>query len=115
MIDWGLKPDFIIEVKHETATGIKNSRCVIKDYKYNCFDLELHENGDWEIIGLFLDEKSLNWDCERLGILTDNSIKNFIEWAKTENGSKIVEFSAVSKNINLFEGIKKLFTTTKQK
>lgn len=108
MINWGLKPDFIIESERETATGTKCFRSVIKDYKYNCFDLELRDNGEWEIIGLFLDEKSLHWDFERLGIFDKNVIKNFIAWAKTENGSKIVKFSAFSTNVDLFDGIKEL-------
>lgn len=83
----------------------------IKPDDYEYFKLIRRYGPSWWLIGC----KTVGEEKE-LGILSEGTsrsedlttVKEFIKWAKTEHGSRIVEISAISTSFDILEEIKKL-------
>jgi hypothetical protein len=81
---------------------------VIKPDDYYYFRIE-RRFGSWWLIGLTpKDEPKYHWKNTQIGEMAEHQLKSFIEWAKNEKGSKIIEFKAISGEFNILEEIIKI-------
>lgn len=90
---------------------IINVKINLEDYYY--FTLERRFGPSWWLIGKNpVDKPSYHWEEKELGELgyenRNEDVKRFIEWAKTDYGSKITEIRAISGNLDVLKSINKL-------
>lgn len=83
-----------VEIKHD-------------DYCY--FRIERRFGPSWWLIGMNpKDEPKYHWEDTEIGKIGDLDLRRFIEWAKSKNGSKIIEVKAISGSFNIIEEVLKL-------
>lgn len=83
-----------VELKHE-------------DYYY--FKLERRFGPSWWLIGTNPKENpKYHWEDKEIGQISDDALRRFIEWAKTGNGSKIIQFKCSGSHFDIIEEVTKL-------
>lgn len=82
------------------------------DYYY--FKLQRRFGPSWWIIGMNpVDEPEYHWEEKQIGQIGNSDLRNFIEWAKTEHGSKITEINMLCGSFDIFKEIAP-YTRTKE-
>lgn len=105
------KGDFVFTYTTPTYDWYQDNEVKIKEDDYYYFILEKRYGNTWWLIG----EKMYEWgksEEKQLGEIATRynkeNLARFIEWAKTERGSRIVTIRVLSGNMNLIEEIKEL-------
>ncbi|MEK5439375.1 MULTISPECIES: hypothetical protein [Paenibacillus] len=81
----------------------------IKPDDYYYFRIERRFGPSWWLIGMKPVKKpSYHWKDEDISEIKEPDLKRFIEWAKTERGSRIIEVKAISSDFNIIEEIANL-------
>ena len=102
------KPPFRFEYTVPWLDWYAIEKREIKYDDYYYFKLERRFGLTWWLIGIKHYENPYSWEYEEIGQLNCSYLKNFIDWAKTDYGSRITEIVAISGGINLIEDIKEL-------
>lgn len=83
----------------------------IKPEDYYYFKIQRRYGPTWWIIGSNpVDAPEYHWEDKEVGKIDGQDLIRFIEWAKTDIGSRITEISAISGSIDIIEEIKKLLS-----
>lgn len=82
---------------------------VINPDDYYYFRIERRFGPSWWLIGSNpKNEPNYHWDETQIGEISGAGLRQFIEWAKTENGSKVTEIKAICGTFNIIEEITKV-------
>lgn len=82
---------------------------VIKPDDYYYFKIERRFGPSWWLIGSNpKNEPKYHWEYTQIGEMSERTLKRFIEWAKDDKGSKIIEFNAISGEFNILEEMIKI-------
>lgn len=77
---------------------------VIKPDDYCYFRIERRFGPSWWLIGMnSKDEPKYHWENNQIGEMSANNLRRFINWAKNDKGSKIIEFKSISGEFNILE------------
>jgi len=89
--------------------AIKRVEIKPDDFKY--FKVQRRYGPSWWLIGMNTkEEPNYHWEDTEIKEIKTYDLKKFIEWAKTEHGSKIVKIDAISGSFDIIEEIKKLIS-----
>jgi hypothetical protein len=78
-----------------------------KDYYY--FKLERRFGPSWWIIGMnTVEEPNYHWEEKQIGEIDERDLQRFIEWAKDDVGSKIIEIHMICSSFDIFEEVGKI-------
>ncbi len=81
----------------------------LEEDSYVYYRIERRYGPTWWLIGKnYVDEQDYHWRETQIGKITKDRLKEFIEWAKDDNGSRIIEIKAISGSIDILEEMKRL-------
>lgn len=74
----------------------------IKPDDYCYFRIERRFGPSWWLIGMNpKSEPKYHWKYEEIGEMSDLDLRRFVEWAKQEKGSKIIEVKAICSSFDI--------------
>lgn len=104
-----LKEPFRFEYTIPTLDWFDIKQVKIEPNDYCYFRIERRYGPSWWLIGTNpKDEPDYHWEDTQIGEINERTLQKFIEWSKTERGSKIIEIKAISGSFDILEEIKKL-------
>ena len=78
----------------------------IKPNDYCYFRIERRFGPSWWLIGMNpKDEPKYHWQEIQIGEISDHDLQKFIEWARSENGSKIIAVKAICGTFDIIKEI----------
>ena len=81
----------------------------LEEETYTYYKIQRRFGPSWWITGInFVEKPKYHREETQIGEISACDLKKFIDWCKTEGGSKIIEISAISGNFDIIEEIKKL-------
>lgn len=75
---------------------------------YNYFKLDRRFGPSWWLYGMKLIENPYHWEEKEIGEIRESDLRRFIEWAKTEHGSKIININMICGSFDIFNEVGKL-------
>ena len=93
---------------YETINHVIN----YNDYEY--FKLDRRYGPSWWLYGKkLIEEPTYHWVEIEIGQISESDLPRFINWAKTEYGSRIIDIHMLSGSFDIFEEIVKLISLNK--
>lgn len=84
----------------------------IKEEDYTYFKLNRRYGPSWWLYGMkTVDEPTYHWEETEIGEISNADLSRFIEWAKTEHGSRIVKVDMISSSFDVFAEIGNLLNS----
>lgn len=84
----------------------------VKDEDYAFFRLERRFGPSWWLVGAKEIDKYPYYEYTNIGRLGEENrndrVRKFIEWAKTENGSRILQIQVIASSFDIFKEIEDL-------
>lgn len=103
------KEPFEFEYTVPCLDWYKIKKVVLQSSDYYYFRLERRYGPTWWLIGMnTVDEPAYHWEETQIGEIYERDLKRFIEWAKQDYGSKLINIKAISGSFDILEEIKKL-------
>ncbi|HEX3018523.1 MAG TPA: hypothetical protein VHP31_11825 [Caproicibacter sp.] len=103
------KEPFEYEYTQPSLDWYETVQVKIKPDDYYYFRLERRFGPSWWLIGEKpKNEPDYHWEEKEIGEIGERDLLRFIEWAKDEWGSKIIEVHAISGSFDILEEIKEL-------
>lgn len=108
------KEPFVFEYTMPLLDWYETIKVTIKPEDYYYFHLERRFGRTWYLVGCNpVDEPSYHWEYKELGQigseLSNYDVKRFIEWAKSDNGSRITRINVISGSFDIFKEIEDIF------
>lgn len=75
---------------------------------YNYFKLVFRFGPSCWLYGVKRLENQYRYEEKEIGEIFEGDLKRFVEWAKTDRGSRILDISVISSTIDIFKQVKKL-------
>lgn len=88
---------------------------IINDKDFTYFKLDRRFGPSWWLYGMKFDENNCRWEEKEIGEIYDGDLRRFIEWAKTDHGSRIISVHMICGSFDLFAEVGKLVENPLQK
>ena len=82
---------------------------------YNYFKLDRRFGPSWWLYGMKLIENPYHWEEKEIGEIYEGDLRRFIEWAKAEHGSKIININMICGSFDIFNEVGKLIDNQLEK
>ena len=108
------KEPFVFEYTRPLLDCYETIKVENKPEDYYYFHLERRFGPTWWLVGCNpVDKPSYHWEHKELGEIgseiSNYYVKRFVEWAKTDNGSRITQINVISGSFDIFKEIEKIF------
>lgn len=81
---------------------------IINEGDYNYFKLYRRFGPSWWLFGMKYIEKEHRWEEKEIGEIYEGDLVRFIEWAKTDYGSRIIEVHMICSDFDIFKEVGRL-------
>lgn len=103
------KQPFVFEWLKPCSDWFETKRIEIKTSDYCYFRIERRFGPSWWLIGMNArEEPKYHWEDTQIGEIMNGDLRRFIEWAKSDNGSKIIEIKSICGSFDIIEEILKV-------
>jgi len=109
------KEPFVYQYTRPSLDWFEYVPVEIKHDDYYYFRLERRYGPTWWIIGMNpVDEPNYHWEEKQIGEIRGHDLLRFIQWAKSDTGSSIIEIKAISGSFDILNEIGKLLEDIKR-
>lgn len=108
------KEPFVFTYTKPLLDWYETIKVEIKPEDYYYFHLERRFGRTWWLVGCNpVDKPNYHWENTVLGEIgteiSNYDVKRFIEWAKTDGGSRITQINVISGSFDIFKEIENIF------
>lgn len=107
------KEPFKFEYTQPSLDWFEVIKVEIKPDDYTYFKLSRRYSPEWWLVGTNpppSNSTDYHWTEKTIGRISERDIARFVEWAKDDYGSKLVEISAISGSFDILRDIEKLLS-----
>lgn len=109
------KEVFRYEYSRPSSDWVDYESVEIKPDDYYYFKLERRFGPSWWLIGINPVEKpNYHWEEKQIGEIYGHDLFRFIQWAKSDRGSRIIEIKAISGEFNILDELSELLQKVRQ-
>jgi hypothetical protein len=103
------KEPFKFSYNRPSLDWFETINVTIEENDYYYYRLERRYGPTWWLIGMYPPkDNSYEWVNAQLGEIRKSDLLRFIEWAKKDDGSRVIEIKVISGDFDIFEELKEL-------